>query len=101
VLDLIASFEFHRILVPKQSATDNDDDTASFIESVGDALTSDLIKGSPPKTSPRKRSRAVAPLLIHMQLREIQPLRLHLLGMHHRHPQLKTHMKNVWLLLAR
>jgi hypothetical protein len=45
---------------------------------------------------------APIPLLpIHLQIQETQPLPLRLLGMHHRHPQLKMHVKNVWLLFAR
>jgi hypothetical protein len=49
LLDLISSFDFDHIFIPKQSASDSNEDTVGFLEVIGDALTSELIKHSPPK----------------------------------------------------
>lgn len=54
LLNLFESIEFEEIVIPRNSATEHDDDTAWFLETVGKAFVSMLIEHYPKKTSPKK-----------------------------------------------
>ena len=55
ILDLINSLDFSELLLPPCFFnSENEDDTPAFMEVIGQALTSAMVKKSPPKISPKK-----------------------------------------------
>ena len=62
LLNLFESIEFEEIVIPRNSATEHDDDTRWFLETVGKAFLSVLIEHYPKKTSPKKLLHTYAPV---------------------------------------
>lgn len=54
LLNLFESIEFEEIVIPRNSATEHDHDTARFLETVGKAFVSMLIEHHLKKISPKK-----------------------------------------------
>src|SRR5208282_6371755 len=63
LIDLLRVIDFHGFYLPPNAASDNIDDTPSFLKAVCDSLVTVLLTGAPKQASPKKLLNSSSPFI--------------------------------------